>query len=122
MNPMAAGPPPGMPGMPQRPMTLPKAPMPQMMPSMIQPPAPPMAPQQHLASVLANMNPEQQKNVLGERLYNYIMRKHPNEAAKVTGMLLEMDNSEILNLLDTSDLLDSKIGEALDVLHRHSGM
>jgi polyadenylate-binding protein len=78
--------------------------------------------QQSLSAILASMNPEQQKNVLGERLYNYILRKNPGEAAKVTGMLLEMDNSEILNLLDTSDLLDGKISEALEVLQRHSAM
>jgi polyadenylate-binding protein len=78
--------------------------------------------QQSLSAILASMNPEQQKNVLGERLYNYILRKNPGEAAKVTGMLLEMDNSEILNLLDTNELLDGKITEALDVLQRHSAM
>lgn len=97
--------------------------MPQKMPMQMQPqqvvaPQPPQ--QQTLASLLASMNPEQQKNVLGERLYNYILRRHPGEAAKVTGMLLEMDNAEILNLLDTNELLDAKISEALEVLQRHS--
>ncbi|KEG11367.1 poly(A)-binding protein [Trypanosoma grayi] len=83
-----------------------------------QPPAP--APQgQNLSTMLANLTPEQQKNVLGERLYNYIVRVNPSVAAKVTGMLLEMDNSEILNLLDTPGLLDTKVQEALDVLNRH---
>jgi polyadenylate-binding protein len=82
----------------------------------------PQAPQQQqsLSSILASMSVEQQKNVLGERLYTYISKKHPQEAAKVTGMLLEMDNSEILNLLDSPDLLDGKIDEALEVLSRHN--
>jgi polyadenylate-binding protein len=93
--------------------------MPMMQPQQMAP-QPPQ--QQSLASILASMNPEQQKNVLGERLYNYILRRHPGEAAKVTGMLLEMDNAEILNLLDTNDLLDAKISEALEVLQRHSNM
>lgn len=57
--------------------------------------------------------------MLGERLYNYIVRTHPSVAAKITGMLLEMDNSEILNMLDSHTILDSKIAEALDVLNRH---
>lgn len=92
-----------------------------MMPSAAQPAVQPQQ-QQSLSAILASMNPEQQKNVLGERLYNYILRKHPGEAAKVTGMLLEMDNSEILNLLDTNELLDAKINEALDVLRRHAAM
>jgi polyadenylate-binding protein len=92
------------------------------------PPMQSLMPQQHqqvppqgqnLAAVLANLNPEQQKNVLGERLYSYIVRNHPSVAAKITGMLLEMDNSEILNMLDSPAVLDSKIAEAQDVLNRH---
>lgn len=74
---------------------------------------------QNLSAQLANLNPDQQKNVLGERLYSYIVRSHPSVAAKITGMLLEMDNNEILNMLDTPMLLDSKIAEAQDVLNRH---
>ena len=73
----------------------------------------------NLAHLLSTMNPEQQKNVLGERLYNYILRRHPQEAAKVTGMLLEMDNTEIISLLENTENLDNKIAEALDVLRRH---
>jgi polyadenylate-binding protein len=91
-------------------------------PQMQQPQAPAQqAPQQQsLSSILASMSVEQQKNVLGERLYTYISKKNPQEAAKVTGMLLEMDNAEILNLLDSPDLLDGKIQEALEVLSRHN--
>ncbi|RNE97922.1 poly(A)-binding protein 2 [Trypanosoma conorhini] len=99
-------------------------PMPQrspMQPIMAPPPQPqPLASQgQNLSTVLANLTPEQQKNVLGERLYNHIVAINPAAAAKVTGMLLEMDNGEILNLLDTPGLLDAKVQEALDVLNRH---
>lgn len=89
------------------------------------PPMQPMIPQQpqpqsqNLAAVLANLSPEQQKNVLGERLYSYIVRSNPSVAAKITGMLLEMDNAEILNMLDSPVILDSKIAEAQDVLNRH---
>lgn len=93
-----------------------KPPMQSLMPQQHQQ-APPQG--QNLAAVLANLNPEQQKNVLGERLYSYIVRNHPSVAAKITGMLLEMDNSEILNMLDSPAVLDSKIAEAQDVLNRH---
>jgi len=80
-----------------------------------------MAPQpQSLSTLLANMSTEQQKNVLGERLYTHISRTNPTESAKVTGMLLEMDNAEILNLLEAPALLDEKVREALDVLRQHS--
>ncbi|EPY19520.1 hypothetical protein STCU_09404 [Strigomonas culicis] len=76
----------------------------------------------NLSNMLNNLNPEQQKNLLGERLYNYIVRSHPDLASKITGMLLEMDNAEILNMLDTPSNLDAKVKEALDVLNRHASV
>lgn len=84
------------------------------------PPVQPAVPQQQsLAMMIANMSPEQAKNVMGERIYNTIIQKHPNEAAKVTGMLLEMDNNEILMLLESPDQLEAKVNEALNVLAQH---
>mgnify|MGYP001608029541 CR=1 len=74
------------------------------------------------ATYLASMTQEQQKNVLGERLYSYIIKINPNQAAKITGMLLEIDNFEILNLLDSPEQLNGKIREAQEVLDRHGGM
>ena len=71
-------------------------------------------------SNLATLSPEQQKNVLGERLYEHISRAHPQHASKVTGMLLEMDNAEILGLLDSTEALDNKVEEALAVLRHHA--
>jgi polyadenylate-binding protein len=68
---------------------------------------------------LAGMTPEQQKNALGERLFARISETHPDYAAKITGMLLEMDVTETLNLLETPHILNSKIEEALDVLKTH---
>jgi polyadenylate-binding protein len=98
----------------------PRGAMPQARPMQPQPkPANPVHPSGLDANYLASMSPEQQKNVLGERLYNYIVKRYPKQAAKITGMLLEMDNSEILNLLDSPQLLDAKIGEAMEVLDKH---
>ena len=37
-------------------------------------------------------------------------------AAKVTGMLLEMDQTEVLHLLESPEALKSKVAEAMDVL------
>jgi polyadenylate-binding protein len=72
------------------------------------------------ANELARMSPDQQKNALGERLFARISETPAGPyAAKITGMLLEMDVTETLNLLETPDLLDSKIDEALTVLKQH---
>ena len=35
------------------------------------------------------------------------------------GMLLEMDNSELLHMLEVPESLKSKVGEAVSVLHDH---
>jgi polyadenylate-binding protein len=71
------------------------------------------------AAALAAAPAEAQKQMLGERLYPLINAQQPEYAGKITGMLLEMDNSELLNLLEDSKALDAKISEAMDVLKAH---
>lgn len=41
-------------------------------------------------------------------------------AGKITGMLLEMDNSELLYLLDNPDAMNAKVNEALAVLQEYA--
>lgn len=71
------------------------------------------------ASALAAAHPNDQKQMLGERLFPLIHEKYPTVAGKVTGMLLEMDNAEILHLLEDRDLLSSRVEEAVAVLQMH---
>ncbi|CAG7837747.1 unnamed protein product [Allacma fusca] len=71
------------------------------------------------ASALAAAHPNDQKQMLGERLFPLIHEKYPTVAGKVTGMLLEMDNAEILHLLEDRDLLNSRVEEAVAVLQMH---
>ncbi|KAJ0982368.1 hypothetical protein J5N97_010623 [Dioscorea zingiberensis] len=69
-----------------------------------------------LSSMLAAASPEQQKQMLGDRLYPLVMKHKFDLAAKITGMLLEMDNSELLLLLESPEALAIKVQEAVDVL------
>merc|ERR1719318_2388334 len=45
------------------------------------------------ASMLAAAPPQEQKQMLGERLFPLIQRMYPDLAGKITGMLLEIDNA-----------------------------
>ncbi|PKI72556.1 hypothetical protein CRG98_007078 [Punica granatum] len=69
-----------------------------------------------LSSLLAAASPEQQKQILGERLYPLVQKNKPDLVAKITGMLLEMDNSELLLLLESPESLAAKVEEAVQVL------
>jgi len=68
---------------------------------------------------LAAADPQMQKNMIGERLYPLIYVHQPALAGKITGMLLEMDNAELLNLIESPEALAHKIEEALAVLKNH---
>uniref|UniRef100_A0A674A2T9 Polyadenylate-binding protein n=1 Tax=Salmo trutta TaxID=8032 RepID=A0A674A2T9_SALTR len=71
------------------------------------------------ASVLAVAPPQEQKQMLGERLFPLIQAVHPSLAGKITGMLLEIDNSELLHMLESNESLRSKVEEAVAVLQAH---
>ncbi|KAL7835738.1 hypothetical protein SRHO_G00280850 [Serrasalmus rhombeus] len=71
------------------------------------------------ASMLAAAPPQEQKQMLGERLFPLIQNMHPTLAGKITGMLLEIDNSELLHMLESPESLRSKVDEAVAVLQAH---
>eukprot|EP00397_Hematodinium_sp_SG-2012_P014928 GEMP01015190.1.p1 GENE.GEMP01015190.1~~GEMP01015190.1.p1 ORF type:complete len:649 (+),score=184.49 GEMP01015190.1:329-2275(+) len=68
------------------------------------------------ASALAAAAPGTQKQMLGEKLFPRISRFQPELAGKITGMMLEMDNSELLLLLESDPQLKNKVDEAMVVL------
>merc|ERR1719326_2239080 len=72
------------------------------------------------SDMLSQANPSQQKQMIGERIFPRIQAREPKLAGKITGMLLEMDNMELLHLLDDQAALTGKINEALAVLNQHS--
>jgi len=73
-----------------------------------------------LASALANASPTEQRTMLGENLYPLVEQLEPEAAAKVTGMLLEMDQTEVLHLLESPEALKAKVAEAMEVLRNVS--
>ena len=103
--------------MPGQPMMMPAQPQ-QMPPA--QQVRPMAAPAPLTAQALASAPPAKQKNMIGERLYPLIQAQQPQRAGKITGMLLEMDNGELLNLLESPDALKAKVNEAVQVLEQHS--
>lgn len=80
----------------------------------------PRRPEPLTAAALAAATPEQQKTMLGERLFPLIFERQGELAGKITGMLLEIDNGELLHLLESPEALDAKVGEAVEVLRAHS--
>ncbi|KAF2103722.1 polyadenylate binding protein, partial [Rhizodiscina lignyota] len=57
----------------------------------------------------------QRKQMLGEALYPKIHAQQPELAGKITGMLLEMDDAELLNLTTDESALKNKVQEAMSV-------
>jgi len=67
-------------------------------------------------AILSSASPMEQKQMLGEVIYMKIVPAQPELAGKITGMLLEMDNSELLHLLENPEAMAAKVNEALSVL------
>jgi len=89
------------------------------------PPPPPFPAQKSLREQVQAMTWEAQHVFLGEQLYHQIEQLYPEQAPKITGMLLEFDPMAIVALLQGSrngqagDDLKNKINEAKKVLEKH---
>merc|ERR1719510_2616183 len=75
---------------------------------------------QELVSQLAVLDNAQAKQLLGEKLFVEVNKYEKEVAGKITGMLLEMDNTELILLLEDKNALQSKIQEARGVLKQHA--
>lgn len=71
---------------------------------------------------LAAYSPTVQKNMIGERLYRLIHTALRERTGKVTGMLLDLDNADLLVLLESPEALNAKVNEALAVLREAAAL
>lgn len=84
----------------------------------------PMHHRQHLgmepltSEMLQGISEEERKAIIGPRLYPKIQVMEPRLASKITGMFLELDNTEILVLLSDQKALMNKINEAMAILKK----
>jgi hypothetical protein len=70
--------------------------------------------------MLASAQPSEQKQMLGEKIYPLVQDQvGKDQAGKVTGMLLEIENTELLMMLENEKMLKDKVLEAQQVLATH---
>ncbi|CAI9723530.1 QUALITY PROTEIN: polyadenylate-binding 4-like [Octopus vulgaris] len=74
------------------------------------------------SSMIGAIAPQEQKQVLGETLFPLIHNMYPDKASKITGMLLELEEAELLPLIDSHELLQGKVEEVVIVLQAHEAM
>jgi len=63
--------------------------------------------------MLSSVSVQEQKQMLGERLFPLIQSMHRDLAGKITGMLLEIDNSELIHMLESGESLRAKVSVSL---------
>ena len=68
------------------------------------------------AQALAGMSPSLQKQRLGECLHPLIMELQPELACRITGMIRETPNHEILTLFGSEQALRTRVDDALNIL------
>ena len=70
-------------------------------------------------SVLAQASPPDQKQMLRERLFPLIQQTNPDLAGKITNVLLEIDNAELLHMLEFREALAAKVEKAASIFQAH---
>ena len=67
---------------------------------------------------LATATPQDQKELLGERLFPQIQWMNSDLAGKLTGMMLEKLNEKILQMIENPDYLTEEVKAAQDYLKK----
>ena len=80
-------------------------------------------PQRDLAAIISTVPVDQQKRILGEELYPKIVAtgkaQEPEAAGKITGMMLDLENEEILALLEDDELFENHFEDALTAFEEY---
>lgn len=61
------------------------------------------------ATLLANANEQEYKQMLGQRVFLPIQNIFPDLAGTITGRLLKRDSSELSKMLESHELLEAKV-------------
>lgn len=67
-----------------------------------------------------SLDVKEKKQYLGEIIYPFVYAREPTTAAKITGMLLEIEDEELINYTKSPESLIRKIEEASNVLKRYN--
>ena len=65
-----------------------------------------------------SLNPQDRKRFIGEFIFSQLKGQHREGTGKITGMLLEIPEAELLPLVQNLDALQMKANEAMEVLKR----
>lgn len=72
-------------------------------------------------SEMASLTEKQRKCRIGEEIYPMVQKVQPEFAGKITGMLLDMELGELINLVENQAQLEENVKAAMQVL-QHSGI
>lgn len=66
-----------------------------------------------------NSKPEDRKRIFGEAIYQEIFKKYDKLTGKITGMIIELDEFELLSMMENKKILYQKAKEAMKILGSH---
>lgn len=67
-----------------------------------------------------SLSPNDRKRYIGEFIFFQLRNQYRDSTGKITGMLLEMQEKELLALVQDAEALQAKGNEAMEVLKRHT--
>ena len=66
---------------------------------------------------LKNARIEDRKRLFGEAIYQELFNQYDKWTGKITGMIIELDESELLPMMENKSLLYAKANEAMNILN-----